>query len=71
MTQLMTLFCAGCRAESEFEQPVCADGHGSECPDLVCVVCGLALYAFVADELRADELWLQEVRTTSQRSGVA
>jgi len=47
----MTLFCAGCRSESEFEQPPCADGHGSDCPDLVCVRCGLALFAFVSDDL--------------------
>jgi hypothetical protein len=39
----VTLWCAGCRAERLFEQPPCADGHGSDCPELACVHCGEAL----------------------------
>jgi len=66
MSQPRTMFCTGCRADSEFEQPVCGDGHGRDCPDLVCVVCGLALYAFVA-----DDLLLEDVRTAGPRSAVA
>lgn len=35
--------CPGCTAEREFVQPPCADGHGSECPEWMCVECGTAL----------------------------
>lgn len=66
MSQPRLMFCAGCRAESEFEQPVCGDGHGNDCPDLVCTGCGLGLFAFVA-----DELLLESVRTADRRSSVA
>jgi hypothetical protein len=36
-------FCSGCSAEQPFEQPQCADGHGVDCPDWACSVCGYAL----------------------------
>ncbi|GAA2140582.1 hypothetical protein GCM10009727_37750 [Actinomadura napierensis] len=26
-----------------FEQPPCPDGHGAECPERVCVECGMAV----------------------------
>ena len=37
--------CPTCGQDSEFEQPVCADGHtedGGECPEWACVDCGTA-----------------------------
>ena len=37
--------CPSCGQDSEFEQPVCADGHtedGGECPEWACVDCGTA-----------------------------
>jgi hypothetical protein len=39
----VTLWCAGCRDEREFEQPPCGDGHGRDCPELICTMCGEAL----------------------------
>ena len=38
--------CPGCGQDTEFEQPVCADGHtddGGECPEWACVDCGSAV----------------------------
>jgi hypothetical protein len=35
-------FCTTCRADVGFEQPECLDGHGGDCPELVCVACGEA-----------------------------
>jgi hypothetical protein len=35
-------WCAGCRDERPFETPAC-DDHGSDCPELACVVCGWAI----------------------------
>lgn len=37
--------CSTCREEHYFERPPCADGHGDECPERVCVVCGFAIVA--------------------------
>jgi hypothetical protein len=38
-------WCTTCRAESAFEQPDCIDdhGHGVDCPEWACVVCGEAV----------------------------
>ena len=58
----LVLFCESCRAEREFEQPLCSDDHDGECPDLACVECGLAVFAFVdADAARPG-------RRTARRS---
>ena len=35
--------CSSCGEEREFEAPPCDDGHGCDCPELVCLVCGEAL----------------------------
>jgi hypothetical protein len=35
-------FCPECQDERQFEKPWCLDGHGAECPELVCTVCGFA-----------------------------
>jgi hypothetical protein len=53
MSTVITAYCAGCRAEREFEAPPCAEGHGDDCPDLACVECGLAMFAFI-DESRGS-----------------
>jgi len=37
--------CPGCGHDTEFEQPVCADGHtddGGDCPEWACLECGAA-----------------------------
>jgi hypothetical protein len=36
--------CSTCGDDREFEAPPCPDGHGPECPELVCVACGTALF---------------------------
>jgi hypothetical protein len=35
--------CSSCGEERDFEAPPCADGHGCDCPELVCRTCGAAL----------------------------
>lgn len=35
--------CTTCGGEREFEQPPCMDGHGGDCPEWLCVVCGHAI----------------------------
>ena len=43
--------CPGCGHATEFEQPVCIDGHtddGGECPEWVCADCGAAVFAGLA-----------------------
>lgn len=41
--RLRQLHCATCEADMEFEVPRCADGHGADCPELVCTGCGTAV----------------------------
>ena len=36
-------WCSTCRAEVLFEQPDCAEEHGADCPEWVCVQCGDAV----------------------------
>jgi hypothetical protein len=36
-------WCTEC-GNTTFEHPPCPDGHGDECPELVCASCGLAYY---------------------------
>ena len=43
MSAELTLTCPVCGRRSEFEQPPCADGHGSDCPELICVRCSSAV----------------------------
>ncbi|HEY0485216.1 MAG TPA: hypothetical protein VGD72_03065 [Mycobacteriales bacterium] len=42
---VIELYCAECATDQQFEQPECADDHGSDCPDWSCVVCGFAVFA--------------------------
>jgi hypothetical protein len=36
------LRCVICDAEMPFEVPPCTDGHGADCPELVCTRCDAA-----------------------------
>ena len=40
-----TSWCTTCRADMAFEQPDCLDdhGHGVDCPEWACAVCGEAV----------------------------
>jgi len=46
-------WCSTCATEAAFEQPDCADGHGHDCPELVCVRCGDALFVDLLPAPRA------------------
>jgi hypothetical protein len=35
--------CPECGPAQEFVQPPCEDGHGDDCPDWLCTVCGTGL----------------------------
>ncbi|RLK12216.1 hypothetical protein DER29_5493 [Micromonospora sp. M71_S20] len=37
------LYCDTCEGVEPFEAPPCADGHGADCPELVCTGCGAAV----------------------------
>lgn len=39
------LHCPICARQQPVEVPPCIDGHGAECPERVCTVCGTALLA--------------------------
>lgn len=43
MDSLRRYPCPECGSESAFEQPLCSEGHGVDCPDLACIDCGTAL----------------------------
>ncbi|MBO4209247.1 hypothetical protein [Micromonospora echinofusca] len=47
------LYCEDCGAETLFETPPCQDGHGADCPELVCTGCGTALLTAGFPPLRA------------------
>jgi hypothetical protein len=36
-------YCGTCAAETVFERPWCADGHGDLCAEWVCTDCGTAV----------------------------
>ncbi|WBB79943.1 hypothetical protein O7606_00595 [Micromonospora sp. WMMD882] len=37
------LYCDRCQGVQPFEVPPCVDGHGADCPEVVCTGCGAAL----------------------------
>lgn len=39
------LHCDLCQGVMVFDVPPCVDGHGVDCPELVCTGCGTALLA--------------------------
>ncbi|MEH0937403.1 hypothetical protein [Micromonospora psammae] len=51
------LYCDSCEGVQPFEAPPCADGHGIDCPELICTGCGVAVliatFAFRAPQLAA------------------
>ena len=50
-TATLAQWCATCGSDVTFEQPECADEHGADCPEWVCVRCGEAfLVAFALPE---------------------
>lgn len=55
MIELVYRYCSTCAGESAFEMPVCADGHGADCPELVCVECGTALLVGVLGEVDVED----------------
>jgi hypothetical protein len=38
------LYCSNCADFVPSEAPPCADGHGDDCPDRACTMCGTALF---------------------------
>ncbi|MEV0154591.1 hypothetical protein AB0H57_12735 [Micromonospora sp. NPDC050686] len=37
------LHCETCEGVRSFETPPCVDGHGADCPELICTGCGTAV----------------------------
>ncbi|MEU5913755.1 hypothetical protein [Micromonospora sp. NPDC047527] len=37
------LHCDVCEGVTLFEAPPCVDGHGTDCPELICTDCGAAV----------------------------
>jgi hypothetical protein len=60
-----TLRFRNCARATEFEQPPCSDGHGTDCPEWYCRECGAA--AFVGWSVDPRDLR----RHTRRRSGSA
>lgn len=63
-----SLACRNCARTTEFEQPPCPDGHGSDCPEWYCTECGAA--TFVGWSVDRRELRLGR-RGRSNRTRVA
>jgi hypothetical protein len=40
---MLLLPCPECCDERPFDQPLCQDGHGADCPEWFCADCGMAL----------------------------
>jgi hypothetical protein len=40
---MIELYCSECADFEVFEQPPCVDGHGADCPEWLCVICGTAV----------------------------
>ncbi|HEY3201432.1 MAG TPA: hypothetical protein VGK55_12875 [Actinomycetes bacterium] len=47
-------WCTEC-GDTTFEQPPCTEGHGEDCPELVCAGCGMAYFAGSAPEAASRE----------------
>lgn len=43
LAAVIARWCTTCAVETMFEQPVCEEDHGSDCPEWSCVECGEAL----------------------------
>ncbi len=42
------LYCDVCEGVAPFEAPPCVDGHGADCPELICTGCGAAVVLVTA-----------------------
>ncbi|MGA8116164.1 MAG: hypothetical protein WCA46_21095 [Actinocatenispora sp.] len=52
---LWELPCSTCGGLMPFEQPECADGHGTDCPEWCCVRCGEALLIGSSGQALAED----------------
>lgn len=43
MSSVLIAWCCDCASEQFFEPVPCADGHGADCPERCCTVCGAAV----------------------------
>lgn len=48
-------YCSVCATARAFELLPCSDGHGSDCPELICVECGYVVIVGVVEELLDGE----------------
>ncbi|MDP9395858.1 MAG: hypothetical protein M3Q27_17030 [Actinomycetota bacterium] len=46
-------FCSVCASTRVFEPVPCTDGHGSDCPEVLCVECGYVVVVGVVAEVAA------------------
>ncbi|MGI5519421.1 hypothetical protein ACQEUX_00500 [Micromonospora sp. CA-259024] len=53
------LYCDVCEGVAPFEAPPCVDGHGTDCPELICIDCGSAV---VVAPFALPVTWLAERR---------
>jgi hypothetical protein len=59
---MVVRFCSTCSSPRAFETVPCVDGHGRECPDLMCIECGYVVVAgFVEESAPVDELLIRSV----------
>ncbi len=54
-------YCSTCAGMRSFERLPCSDGHGADCPELICVECGFIVVVAVVDEAPAAELVMRSV----------
>lgn len=43
VTIMAVQWCTTCRSDRSFEQPLCGEGHGADCPEWFCADCGVAV----------------------------
>ena len=53
-TAMIEAYCPECAEFGAFEQPPCVDGHGPDCPEWLCLTCGIALLIGVPVEQLPD-----------------
>jgi hypothetical protein len=59
---MVVRYCSVCDAVRAFERVPCGDGHGSDCPELVCIECGyVAVVGLVEDLLPVDGALVRSV----------
>ncbi|MEU1683076.1 hypothetical protein ABZ422_28855 [Micromonospora zamorensis] len=50
------LYCDVCEGVAPFEVPPCVDGHGADCPELICTGCGAAVVLVTAIAVPVTQL---------------